>query len=100
MITLRRREDCCGCGACAQACPKHCISLETDNEGYWYPHVDNRLCINCDLCEKVCPVKHVDSERTPLKVYAAINKDEETRAASASGGMFTIIAKMVLKKAV
>lgn len=98
MITLKRREDCCGCGACEQACPKHCISLEADNEGYWYPHVDNNLCIDCGLCERVCPVKYTDDERIPLKVYAAVNKNESIRAKSASGGIFTLIAQAVLDK--
>lgn len=98
MIILKRREDCCGCGACDQACPKQCISLEVDNEGYWYPHVDINLCINCGLCERVCPVKHIDEERTPLKVYAAVNKNESIRAKSSSGGIFTLIAQAVLDK--
>lgn len=98
MITLIRREDCCGCGACEQACPKHCINMEADNEGFCYPHVNNKICINCGLCEKVCPIKHVDAERKPLKVFAAINKDESIRLESASGGIFTLIAKTVLAK--
>ena len=97
MIALLHREDCCGCGACAQACPQHCISLDADKEGYWYPVVDMESCVNCGLCEKVCPMINVDVARKPLKVYAAINKDEVTRAKSASGGMFTLIATAVLE---
>lgn len=98
MITLSRKEDCSGCGACEQVCPQRCISLEPDKEGYWYPRINADSCIDCGLCEKTCPVLNQDKERVPLKVYAAMNKDEHVRAQSASGGMFTLIASEVLKK--
>ena len=98
MITLLHRENCCGCAACEQVCPKRCITLKADSEGFWYPKVNAQICINCNLCEKVCPVLNQDEERTPLKVYAAINKDESVRSKSASGGMFTIVAEEVLNK--
>lgn len=98
MIKIIRPEDCCGCGACEQKCPRNCISLIPDNEGFWYPKVDMNLCIDCSICEKVCPVINQEGERVPLKVYAAKNIDEEVRAKSASGGIFTIIAENVINK--
>ena len=97
MIEILRREDCCGCSACEQICPKNCISLESDKEGYWYPQVDKEVCIDCKTCEQVCPVINQNKERKPLNVYAAINKDDEMRAKSASGGIFTIVAEKVIK---
>ena len=96
MIKIINKTDCCGCAACEQVCPKHCISFVPDEEGYWYPEVDQSACINCDLCQKVCPVLNPKPKRKPLHVYAAINRDENIRAQSASGGMFTLIAKKVL----
>ena len=98
MIKIIRPEDCCGCGACEQKCPRNCISLIPDNEGFWYPKVDMNLCIDCSICEKVCPVINQEGERVPLKVYAAKNIDEEVRAKSASGGIFTIVAEKVIKQ--
>lgn len=96
MIKLTRKEDCCGCSACEQVCPKQCINLESDEEGYWYPSIDTNLCIDCDLCSKTCPVLNQDKERIPLKVYAAFNKDIEVRSKSASGGIFSILAQDVI----
>lgn len=39
MIKITNKEDCCGCAACEQSCPKHCISLIEDAEGFWYPQI-------------------------------------------------------------
>ncbi|MBQ9648982.1 MAG: Coenzyme F420 hydrogenase/dehydrogenase, beta subunit C-terminal domain [Prevotella sp.] len=96
MITITRREECCGCSACEQTCPKHCITLLPDKEGFWYPQIDLQNCIDCHLCEKVCPVINQQEERTPLEVYAAYNRDEYIRTKSSSGGMFTLVAERII----
>ena len=90
MICVKDKKDCCGCSACAQRCPKQCITMQTDNEGFLYPVVDTALCIDCGLCEKVCPVINQKEPRKPQKVYAAYNKDEAIRLQSSSGGIFTL----------
>lgn len=96
MIDLKDKKDCCGCSACVQKCPKQCISLKEDNEGFLYPVVDKENCIDCGLCEKVCPVLHQNEPRKPLIVFAAINKNEEIRRESSSGGIFTLIAEKII----
>lgn len=96
MITLYDKKDCCGCSACVSSCPKHCITLHEDSEGFLYPSVDSSACIDCGLCEKVCPVIHPSAARTPLHVYAAINPDEHIRMKSSSGGIFTLLAEQIL----
>ncbi|UKI17679.1 MAG: 4Fe-4S binding protein [Bacteroidales bacterium] len=40
--------------------PKDAIKLEVDIEGFWYPHVDLSKCIDCGLCEKICPELHIE----------------------------------------
>ena len=35
--------DCCGCGACANICPKNCIKMIPDDEGFLYPEIDELL---------------------------------------------------------
>lgn len=93
MIILKNKKDCCGCEACVQRCPKRCISMHEDEEGFLYPNVNPSLCIDCGLCEKVCPVINQSEIHKPLKVYAAKNPDEQIRLSSSSGGIFTMLAE-------
>ena len=97
MIEINKKSECCGCHACNNVCPKECILMEIDNEGFWYPKVDKSKCIDCNLCEKVCPIIN-----TPKKVeddilaYACKNKNEEIRKNSSSGGVFTLLCEEVI----
>lgn len=50
MISIVHKVDCCGCGACQQRCPKQCISMQEDQEGFLYPVVDEGDCISCGAC--------------------------------------------------
>ena len=97
MINIQNKQDCCGCSACVQRCPKRCISLHEDEEGFLYPEVDLNVCIDCGLCEKVCPVIHQAEERTPLEVFAAKNPNERIRMESSSGGVFTQLAEQTIE---
>lgn len=98
MINITDKSQCCGCEACCSVCPKNCISIKADKEGFVYPHVDLSQCIDCKLCEKVCPVLFpAPSTKVPL-VYAGINNNTNIRLQSSSGGIFTLIAEQVLQK--
>ena len=93
MIILNNKHNCCGCSACAQRCPKQCITMQEDEEGFFYPHFDETACIDCGLCEKVCPVLNKSVERKPLECYAAKNLDETVRSKSSSGGIASVISE-------
>ena len=96
MITIVKKEDCCGCTACYNICPKDAIKMEPDNEGFLYPTVDVELCIECGLCEKVCPIKNkkcLAEEKTDG--YIVRNLDEDIVKDSTSGGAFTVFAKYI-----
>lgn len=73
MINITDKHNCCGCSACVQRCPRQCISLIEDNEGFLYPHVNIDKCIDCRLCENVCPIITPYKESEPLQAYALIN---------------------------
>lgn len=96
MISIRDKHKCCGCSACIEICPKKCISFNEDEEGFLYPLVDLLTCIDCKLCEKVCPIINQKESTTPIKVFACKNKDEETRKSSSSGGIFSLLAEKVI----
>lgn len=41
--------------------------MRTDKEGFLYPEVNLSECIDCKLCEKVCPVLHpIASTEEPM----------------------------------
>lgn len=98
MIDISCSYNCCGCSACLQKCPQKCISMQQDREGFYYPKVDLQKCINCGLCEKVCPVINKNENRYPLENFAAKSKDELLRKESSSGGIFTILAEFVVSQ--
>lgn len=100
-MKLTRKEDCCGCNACGDVCPKGAIHYTTDEEGFWYPQIDSEKCINCGLCDKVCPMEHTSecskgNTDKPI-CYAANHKNLQIRFDSTSGGMFTALAEPFLK---
>lgn len=98
MIEIVDKSKCCGCEACRSICPKKCISMQADKEGFLYPKVDLSQCVDCKLCEKVCPVLNPKySKKEPL-AYAGINNDINIRLQSSSGGIFTLIAEQVILK--
>lgn len=97
-LETKNTSKCCGCGACANACPKDCIYLITDKEGFVYPTVDASVCVNCNVCVTVCPFENreiVKTEDYP-KAYGAHTKNKEYIMNSSSGGLFSEIAKLFI----
>lgn len=90
--------NCTGCSACQSICPKHSITMKEDDEGFLYPAVDEKTCIDCGLCEKTCHARCVSSPRLPLQAYAMENKDEEIHRASSSGGVFYLLAQEIISQ--
>ena len=94
-----KKQNCCGCTACVAVCPKGCITLKDDNEGFLYPVVDRETCIGCNACERVCPIlnsiKEVSFKQT---AYIVQNRTEKVLRESTAGGAFTAIAKYVISK--
>lgn len=100
MIRIEDKCTCCGCGACASLCPKHCISMRMDGEGFLYPNVVESECVHCGICTKCCPVlqkEEGETVETPL-AYVAYHEDIHTRLQSSSGGIFSLLAQTVLSE--
>lgn len=98
MIQVMDKAKCVGCHACYNCCPLNCITMEDDNEGFMYPRIDQNVCINCKKCEKVCPVIQKPTlESFSEASFAAYSKNEQIRKCSSSGGVFSVLAQIVLK---
>lgn len=98
MIKIKDKKECCGCYACYNICPKQCIEMKSDGEGFCYPKINKAQCINCNLCEKVCPIINPMERKASKKIsYAAINRNEQVRLDSSSGGIFSILAEDIIK---
>ena len=98
MIQITDKLECSGCCACVDICSHDAISLESDIEGFWYPVVDSRKCIGCNLCDKICPELHIGELKKndfeiPAKTIAAIHKKMNVRWDSTSGGAFSALAE-------
>lgn len=93
-----KTEGCCACGACMNVCPKNAISMKEDRYGFLFPNINNDLCVNCKLCQKVCAYQNVNEMNKPLKTWVAVSKNKEGLKKSASGGVFYTLASSVIKE--
>lgn len=99
-IKLAPKGSCTGCAACASVCPTGSIFMREDREGFLQPHIDATTCINCHKCEKTCPIISPIAIYTDFETqaYVAINKNEDVRMRSNSGGMFHALAKWTIEQ--
>ena len=98
LTKLAPAEECTGCGACIERCPKKAISYRDDKEGFPTPVIDTEKCVECGLCTKVCPVFHPVKENAIRAAYAAQFKDDRALKESSSGGLFTAFARVILSR--
>lgn len=97
-ITLNE-TNCCGCGACYNACPVSAISMQSNSKGFLYPVLEEKKCIDCGLCVRSCPLTTKNSEKNIFiqQIYALKSKDKELLMKSTSGGAFSLLADQVIK---
>lgn len=96
-----KKENCCGCTACKNICPKNAINMIPDREGFLYPVIKQKLCIDCGLCRRVCPFLNgvfAEDKLTDRLIFAVKHKNMEVRKTSSSGGVYTAISDYILKQ--
>jgi coenzyme F420-reducing hydrogenase beta subunit len=87
-----------------------------DSTGFLYPEIDTKKCINCHICENICPLpknikrngENIDVafdynyppppniHTTIQEVFAVINNNEIIRKDSTSGGIFSLFAEKII----
>lgn len=101
MIKIEKKEDCCGCTACASICTHDAITMIPDALGFLYPQVDVNKCVKCGLCEKVCAFNdHYDTSLNLEKpiAYGARHKNMKEVETSRSGAAFIAISDYILEQ--
>lgn len=98
VLSLASSIECTGCGACVSICPKGCIRMKEDKEGFLQPAIDSKECISCHKCEHACPILNPEKidENQSTKAFAAINIDETIRQKSSSGGVFYALSEWTI----
>lgn len=76
-LIRKATANCCGCYACKNICPVGAITFEYDEEGFWYPHVDEVLCVRCGKCVKICPCINTPKVLPVKETYACYAKDKD-----------------------
>lgn len=105
MINFNFDQDCCGCTACANSCNHNAITMKCNNEGFMIPIIDLSKCINCGLCDKVCPHLNTPTDISSFslenfkekKAFLYFSNDKR-RTNSASGGFVYDIYQKVLNE--
>lgn len=100
MVSIIDKSNCCGCTACVNICPRNAIKMKPDVLGFIYPSVDEDLCVNCGLCDRVCQFnkEYKDySDGFDQIAYAFRFSDESELMKSQSGGAFYAIASHIIQ---
>ena len=97
-------ENCCGCAACMDKCPVHAITMHYDSDFNRVPLVDDKACISCGQCVKLCPrINEEDRESCEningnINVYLGCYENKAVERNSSSGGIFAAMALQMIEQ--
>lgn len=94
------KNQCTGCGLCSVNCPKQCIVMVEDEEGFRFPKIDSSKCVGCGLCLNICPATVAADKLYSMddrSYYCGIIKDKEMLLKSSSGGVFGVLAEYTIR---
>ncbi|MFT3952392.1 MAG: polysaccharide pyruvyl transferase family protein [Oscillospiraceae bacterium] len=97
--TIESVHDLCtGCRVCETVCPKQCITMQTDADGFVYPVIDPQTCIQCGICLKKCHVSKNYPKLSADNGCFGYAKKEVLRMEGSSGGAFSALVEVVSKE--
>lgn len=93
--------QCSGCGLCVSQCKTNAIKMKKMEDGFFYPIINQTICVRCWECIEICPFK--EEKRDKIAIHQTLvsylfKHDEDVRKESASGGFFTLLSDYVLEK--
>lgn len=103
---------CCGCSCCEDVCPKYAISMKMNENGFYYPVIDESKCVGCGLCIKKCQcisnekadikhkasISHIIETKEVPKVYAVVSQNKKALLESSSGGISYELGACILSQ--
>lgn len=97
-MQISNYDNCTGCGACANLCPRGCIQMKPDENGELHPLIDEKNCVGCKKCIVNCPANNKLTFNNPMRVYASWRKKSEEMRDSASGGVAAALSEIWIKQ--
>ena len=64
--SLCNQQECTGCAACVNICPKDAITMIGMADGFLQPVVEKDKCVQCLACERTCPVLNVQPNKNRM----------------------------------
>lgn len=99
MINFDFDSHCCGCAVCADVCRQQCINIVENRHGFRVPKVNVDNCVECGLCEKICPILNTRKlSNDNQRCYSSYHLNPEIRQEGSSGSMFYLLADWILSQ--
>ena len=85
MNTVCQPDQCTGCMACIEVCPKDAITIK-DSLNAYNAEIDPIKCIGCNLCHKICQNNREVEFVKPIQWHQGWAEDFAVRESGSSGG--------------
>ena len=95
MKTVCKKNQCAGCMACVDICPRQAITIVDEME-YMNAVINPELCINCNACHSVCQ-QNMSAELRNPKSWLQGWGNAKIRKTSSSGGLGQELMRTMLR---
>lgn len=96
MKTVCGENQCTGCMACVEGCPKNAISIR-DNLISYNAEIDLDKCIGCNLCYKICQQRNLIDLKAPISWQQGWAMENSIRVQGSSGGVAGALSKKFIE---